>query len=202
MRTFLAIVFIVSATIKAGNCVVCTECRNSTTADCVGNLVTCGTCMTIVNETMSKDGNSISYSVEKTCNLNANICNITYSVNSDQYQARYTVNCCNNDSCNQKSLEVTPWNNTKNGLECPTCYAEGEENCKAKATVQCTGDENTCLVFSGKDSREEICQTVAFQGCVSAPVCGGLRHLYPDNVQCPDNSTMICSNQRNATYEP
>ncbi|XP_056400723.1 phospholipase A2 inhibitor and Ly6/PLAUR domain-containing protein-like [Hyla sarda] len=199
MRAFLAIIFIISATIKAGNCVVCIECNNSTSPDCAGDLVTCGTCMTMVIETNSKDGNDTSYSVEKTCNFNSTICNITYSVNSDQFQARYTVNCCDTDYCNKNALEVTPWNNTENGVECPTCYAADGQNCTANNTVQCTGDENKCIDFSGKAPREGTCQTLAFQGCVTDLWCDHSGYLYPDNAEC-ESGTMNCSNGRNSTH--
>ncbi|KAM3923189.1 phospholipase A2 inhibitor and Ly6/PLAUR domain-containing protein-like [Leptodactylus fuscus] len=197
MRTFLAIVFIVSVTIKAGNCVLCYECRNFNESDCEGTLVTCGSCMTRVTETMSGDGNNSSYSVSKTCNLNPKICNITYSVTSDQYQARYTVQCCVEDYCNKKALEVTPRNKTENNLRCPTCYAENEENCMANATAKCTADENRCIVFSGKIQQTGTCQTVAFQGCGAELLCNNSGQLYPDNNLC-QNGTMTCSNGQDA----
>ncbi|XP_075695122.1 phospholipase A2 inhibitor and Ly6/PLAUR domain-containing protein-like [Rhinoderma darwinii] len=201
MRTFLAIIFIVSTTIKAGNCVVCIECNNGTSPDCASNLVTCGSCMTIMTEINSSDGNSTSYSVLKTCNLNPTICNITYSVRSDQFQARYTVNCCEADFCNEKALEVTPQNNTENGLKCPTCYTANVDNCVANTTVQCAGDENKCLVFSGEAPREGICKNIAFQGCVTELLCDHFGHLNPDNQQC-QNSSINCSNGLNTTSIP
>lgn len=201
MRTLLAVIFIVSATIKAGNCVVCIECSNSTGPNCAGDLVTCGTCMTTVTEIDPKDGNGTSYLVEKTCNLNPTICNVTYSVNSDKFQARFTVNCCDTDLCNGKALEVAPWNKTENGLTCPTCYAADVENCTANATVQCTGEENKCLVFSGEVPGKGICKTIAFQGCGNERVCNDYGHLYPDNQQCL-NSTMNCLNGMDTNYVP
>ncbi|KAG9464657.1 hypothetical protein GDO78_019580, partial [Eleutherodactylus coqui] len=179
MRTFLVIIFIVSATIKAdrpyiflhniflGNCVLCFECHNSTSPDCAGDLVTCGTCMTEVTELDSSNRNSSSYSVRKTCNLNADVCNTTYSLNNDHVHNRITVNCCDTDYCNEKPLEVTPWNKTENGLECPTCYSQDVESCVANTTVKCTGDENKCLDFKGKILQKGVCQTVAFQGCAT-----------------------------------
>ncbi|XP_069804192.1 phospholipase A2 inhibitor and Ly6/PLAUR domain-containing protein-like [Dendropsophus ebraccatus] len=196
MTLFLTIIFIISATIKAGNCLMCTECNNSTSPDCTGNLVTCGTCMTTVTEINSKDGNGTSYYVEKTCNLNPTICNITYSVNNDQFQTRYLVHCCDTDLCNKEPLEVTPWNNTKNGLECPACYAANAEDCIANNTAQCTGDESKCIVFSGKAPKDGNCQTVAFQGCVSELWCDHPGYLYPDNAECV-NGTTKCSGGTN-----
>ncbi|XP_071968987.1 phospholipase A2 inhibitor and Ly6/PLAUR domain-containing protein-like [Engystomops pustulosus] len=199
MRTFLAIIFIISATVKAGECLVCIECKNSTNPDCAGNEVTCGTCMTTVAEIDPRNGSSKSLSVEKTCNLNPEICNITYSISGSKSRVRYTVKCCNTDLCNKEAPEVSPWNVTSTGLQCPACYEPNAETCVANTPVQCTGDENRCLVFSGKFPQSGKCETIAFQGCASELVCNNFGYLYPDNALCPRGS-LNCTTQTSSSY--
>ncbi|XP_075047629.1 uncharacterized protein LOC142107885 [Mixophyes fleayi] len=193
MRTVLRIICIISASISSGNCIICVECSNNYGLDCVGNLVTCGTCMT--NVTMEINGTeNATYTVKKTCALNLETCNVTYSLSSGNFKTNHMSSCCDTDYCNNNTAQVPPRNDTENGVECPSCDQIYVDSCVVNGTVRCTGSETKCLKFTGQYVMLETCQPNAFQGCVTENVC---EHpddipLYPKAQICGKN-TLQCS---------
>ncbi|XP_063797774.1 phospholipase A2 inhibitor and Ly6/PLAUR domain-containing protein-like [Pseudophryne corroboree] len=184
------------------NCIKCVECSKNKGLDCVGGLVTCGTCMT----TLTKEdygGGNIWYSVKKTCNLSPAVCNYTYSLSSENFTTTYTSSCCGTDLCNNKTVQVTPRNPTENGIKCPSCQLASAEGCVANSTVRCTGSETKCLIFKGKYTLQGTCQESAFQGCATENVCehAGFIQEHPGSLIC-GNSTVQCTDSHSTSPKP
>ncbi|CAM4698341.1 unnamed protein product [Caretta caretta] len=97
---------------------------------------------------------------------------VTVTLGNGKY-VRVNITQCNTDKCNSAVLAVPKENTTKNGLQCPTCFALNTNPCDSQDTP-CTGDENYCISFAGnlvKGSPLEISTFVA-KGCATESVKG------------------------------
>ncbi|XP_033014651.1 phospholipase A2 inhibitor and Ly6/PLAUR domain-containing protein-like [Lacerta agilis] len=58
--------------------------------------------------------------------------------------------CCNTEMCNNATLSLPDHNMlAENGLQCPSCFSEGDKMCKSEKTVNCLDNETQCLQFKG-----------------------------------------------------
>ncbi|KAG6920495.1 phospholipase A2 inhibitor and LY6/PLAUR domain containing, partial [Chelydra serpentina] len=73
---------------------------------------------------------------------------ISFTVGNDKYLRINTTQCNDADNCNSAVLGVPTVNATKNGLQCPTCFALNFTACNSSVTP-CTGDETYCMDFTG-----------------------------------------------------
>ncbi|MEE6481797.1 hypothetical protein FKM82_012992 [Ascaphus truei] len=192
MRFLLSIVCLLSASITAGHCLVCLECFNQTGSSCVGSLVTCASCLTIVTYKDYAD-NSTSSMIAKSCSLNPEICNISYSLTVGTVHTAFTSSCCYTDYCNNDTIQAPPKNTTENGVVCPSCFLPDADSCEANDTKKCGGPEIKCINFSGKVYDTDAFNQYAFQGCVTDNVCNAKSiPLYPI-TQLSEGYRLQCS---------
>ncbi|XP_077697822.1 phospholipase A2 inhibitor and Ly6/PLAUR domain-containing protein-like [Eretmochelys imbricata] len=133
-----------------------------------------GGCFTVA-EDLKLVGETKSTSVSKGCvrDFTAFIKGpVTVTLGNGKY-VRVNIAQCSTDKCNSAVLAVPKENTTKNGLQCPTCFALSTNPCDSQ-DAPCTGDENYCIDFAGylvKGSPLEISTFVA-KGCASESVKG------------------------------
>ncbi|CAM5176159.1 unnamed protein product [Eretmochelys imbricata] len=97
---------------------------------------------------------------------------ITVTLGNGKY-VRVNIAQCNTDKCNSGVLAVPKENTTKNGLQCPTCFALSTNPCDSQ-DAPCTGDENYCIDFAGYLVKGSTLETSIFvaKGCASESVKG------------------------------
>ncbi|OCT73268.1 phospholipase A2 inhibitor and Ly6/PLAUR domain-containing protein [Xenopus laevis] len=173
MRMFLTSVCIFCVFITAGNCLLCTECNNQTSSSCEGSLVTCESCLTVITDVQIQNGNASSPTIFKSCNMNPEMCNISYHLSTTTTHMGLTSSCCDTEFCNNATMHTPSQNTTENGMECPSCFEMNANFCEANDTVRCTGSENKCISFYGKmsDSDQGDCIQFALQGCATENIC-------------------------------
>ncbi|XP_040183331.1 phospholipase A2 inhibitor and Ly6/PLAUR domain-containing protein-like [Rana temporaria] len=105
--------------------------------------------------------------------------------------------CCFEDECNLKGLQIPADNTTKNGLECPTCFVEEKEACPKAEPKKCTGNANICLDFTGHVQRpDDANKLYAFQGCADENICKiNLKDL--PGCEVGDDAKLTCTQKEN-----
>ncbi|CAM4625264.1 unnamed protein product [Lepidochelys kempii] len=97
---------------------------------------------------------------------------VTVTLGNGKY-IRVNIAQCNTDKCNSAVLAVPEENTTKNGLQCPTCFALNTNPCDSQDTP-CTGDENYCISFAGNlvKGSPPVISTFVAKGCATESVKG------------------------------
>ncbi|KAM4015094.1 phospholipase A2 inhibitor and Ly6/PLAUR domain-containing protein-like [Anomaloglossus baeobatrachus] len=147
----------------------CTECM-SPSSTCSGNSGTCPSgqvCGTAYLET-TKGGKKTEF-VMRSCTPSSE-CNIKGSTSTAEAQLRMVTSCCNTDNCSPSSLELPAKGTNLNGLVCRSCVSDDSTWCYTPDTVQCTGDENMCLLQSTKMSGSAS-KSAAYRGCATKSIC-------------------------------
>ncbi|XP_070621083.1 phospholipase A2 inhibitor NAI-like [Erythrolamprus reginae] len=81
-------------------------------------------------------------------------------------------NCCQTDVCNEGPLLLEDYETLKpNGLQCPGCFALGDDYCEANQTVSCIGEEDQCLTLSGVTLAFNFMEKYTYQGCTTKGSC-------------------------------
>ncbi|XP_026515438.1 phospholipase A2 inhibitor and Ly6/PLAUR domain-containing protein-like [Terrapene carolina triunguis] len=92
---------------------------------------------------------------------------ISFTVGNGKYFRINTTQCNDTDNCNSAILGVPTGNTTKNGLQCPTCFALNFTVCNNSVTP-CTGDETYCMDFTGYLVNDSAISTIVGKGCATA----------------------------------
>ncbi|XP_070621084.1 phospholipase A2 inhibitor NAI-like [Erythrolamprus reginae] len=81
-------------------------------------------------------------------------------------------NCCQTDVCNEGSLLLENYETLKpNGLQCPGCFALGDDYCEANQTVNCVGEEDQCLTLNGSTRALNYIEKYTYEGCTTNDSC-------------------------------
>ncbi|XP_053867213.1 protein RoBo-1-like, partial [Malaclemys terrapin pileata] len=91
---------------------------------------------------------------------------ISFTVGNGKY-VRINTTRCNTDNCNSAVLGVPTGSTTKNGLQCPTCFALNFTLCNSSVTP-CTGDETYCIDFTGFLYQGSSRSPFQAKGCATA----------------------------------
>ncbi|XP_065275904.1 phospholipase A2 inhibitor and Ly6/PLAUR domain-containing protein-like [Emys orbicularis] len=91
---------------------------------------------------------------------------ISFTVGNGQY-VRINTTRCNTDNCNSAVPGVPKGSTTKNGLQCPTCFALNFTICNS-AITPCTGDETYCMDFTGFLYQDSSRSAFQAKGCATA----------------------------------
>ncbi|CAJ0967373.1 unnamed protein product, partial [Ranitomeya imitator] len=97
-------------------------------------------------------------------------CSTNGSISTAQLQLRMAVSCCNTDNCTPDLPALPTKSTNSNGLVCRSCISAGSTWCHTPDTVQCSGDENMCLLQSTKISGSPSTST-AIRGCATKSIC-------------------------------
>uniref|UniRef100_A0A803JKN1 UPAR/Ly6 domain-containing protein n=1 Tax=Xenopus tropicalis TaxID=8364 RepID=A0A803JKN1_XENTR len=75
-----------------------------------------------------------------------NQCDKSGSIRIPNGKIKRGISCCYTDDCTPPTPTLPADNNTVNGLVCRTCASADSAWCYTSDTMQCTGDENMCLL--------------------------------------------------------
>ncbi|XP_030399340.1 phospholipase A2 inhibitor and Ly6/PLAUR domain-containing protein-like [Gopherus evgoodei] len=153
------------ATLTCDTCFGLTENCEFAPGTCQDNNAT-GGCLSVA-EDITLDGTRTSF--YKQC-LNTYKSDIkvpmSFNVGNGKYFRINITQCNDTDNCNSAVLGVPKENATKNGLQCPTCFALNFTVCNVQ-TTPCTGDETYCMDFTGYLVKDSGISGFVGKGCAT-----------------------------------
>ncbi|XP_040277191.1 phospholipase A2 inhibitor and Ly6/PLAUR domain-containing protein-like [Bufo bufo] len=169
MSSLIRILSLLSALAATSYALSCTQCM-SNEATCSGPSITCPSgnqCASTYTETTTAGMKSTS--LGRICAPSSQ-CGFWGSVTLQQGHIRMSTSCCNTDNCAPDLPTFPTTNSTPNGLVCRSCMSADSSWCYTDDTVQCTGDENRCLLMKTYVSGSMSLST-AFRGCATKSIC-------------------------------
>ncbi|XP_018410131.1 PREDICTED: phospholipase A2 inhibitor and Ly6/PLAUR domain-containing protein-like [Nanorana parkeri] len=95
-------------------------------------------------------------------------------------QVRVVTECCYKDNCNKDSIEVPPYNITRNSFICPVCYTYEAYDCKSEGYIACRGHEIECFDFAATILRQGWSSLkYAMMGCTTKGGCSIGQRIIP-----------------------
>ncbi|KAM3923434.1 phospholipase A2 inhibitor and Ly6/PLAUR domain-containing protein-like [Leptodactylus fuscus] len=168
MTPLLGILSLLLALAVTGDALSCRQC-SSFTSTCTGSSVACpagSLCGSTYTET-SVGGSTSAQSLIMTCTPSSQ-CHFNGSLSMLQGRVRMVTSCCSTDNCVPTIPALPAIGSNPNGLVCRSCVSASSTWCYTSDTVQCTGDENMCLLQT-----TEIKGTLstAIRGCTTKSLC-------------------------------
>ncbi|KAM3923706.1 phospholipase A2 inhibitor and Ly6/PLAUR domain-containing protein-like [Leptodactylus fuscus] len=163
------VLVVCSALLTAAAALQCEVCYGINKISCSGHYETCKSsqnrCMMTLTETSLKDTNGEMKSavLEKSCGSVYN-CSHPATLTTEEFHVRVTTMCCDQDFCNNVTMDYKQRNSTFNGMACPSCFAKNSQTCDVKTHVNCTGGEEHCVHYL---ATREGGSTITVAGCAS-----------------------------------
>ncbi|KAG8433727.1 hypothetical protein GDO86_012182, partial [Hymenochirus boettgeri] len=148
----------------------CTTCVSLGNSPCEGQSETCPpdyVCGSTYTSSKSAGG-TVSETYTTSC-LPRSQCSGSGSVSIPNGKVKRGVSCCYTDNCAPSRPNLSADNDIKNGHVCPTCISDTTW-CEGSDTMECTGEENKCLMLSTKISGiSNHCHSL--RGCSTKSIC-------------------------------
>ncbi|XP_077312664.1 phospholipase A2 inhibitor gamma subunit B-like [Lithobates pipiens] len=171
MTSLLQILGVLSALVTSGNSLSCTECF-SVSDSCTGPSMTCpsgSVCGAQYAETWAK-GTIVSKLYVMSC-VRQDQCDITGSMSfPNNARRKMGTSCCRTDRCTPTFPSLRKDISGSNGLTCQSCISANSTWCSTSDTMECMGDENTCVLQTTKVSGLTTGST-AIRGCATKSIC-------------------------------
>uniref|UniRef100_A0A8C5W6X5 UPAR/Ly6 domain-containing protein n=1 Tax=Leptobrachium leishanense TaxID=445787 RepID=A0A8C5W6X5_9ANUR len=161
---------------KTGQALSCIQCVSFGNRSCDGLSVSCrldNVCG--ASYTVTTSGFSVVSRIYMRVCVPKNQCNLQGSVSVINVMSRFGGSCCNTDNCTPDLPTLPAVNTTFNGLVCRTCVSADSDWCYTKDTVQCTGNENMCLLQTTSITGE-VSMNTALRGCTTKSLCDLSQH--------------------------
>ncbi|XP_075696511.1 phospholipase A2 inhibitor gamma subunit B-like [Rhinoderma darwinii] len=97
-------------------------------------------------------------------------CDSPGSISAANGRIRRSTTCCYTDNCTPPPPILPDENFQPNGLTCQTCLSVYSKWCYSKHTMDCTGDEDVCLLQTS-EYYAPIRRSVAVRGCATKNIC-------------------------------
>ncbi|KAE8594352.1 hypothetical protein XENTR_v10019601 [Xenopus tropicalis] len=171
MRDLLKLLYVFPSLISSGYSLKCMVCFAPGAPNCTGNSETCpaGTVCSSTYTVKTEGGIKVSEFSGRTC-MPPDQCQEPGSFSTSNSTFKKGFSCCNTDNCTPAPLTLPDDNVNPNGLTCPTCTLDGAGFCNTGETMQCTGNENNCLVQITKMSGA-VSSSGVLRGCASPSIC-------------------------------
>ncbi|XP_073457887.1 phospholipase A2 inhibitor gamma subunit B-like [Aquarana catesbeiana] len=171
MASLLQILGVLSALVTSGYSLSCTHCA-STSDSCTGTSIPCpsgSVCGAKYTETWAQ-GTVVSKVYEKSC-VQQDQCDKKGSMGlPNNGRMKMGISCCTSDQCTPPLPSLPKDSSVFNGLTCRSCMSADSNWCYTSDTMQCTGDENMCLLWTTKASGP-ITASTAIRGCATKSIC-------------------------------
>ncbi|XP_066428751.1 phospholipase A2 inhibitor and Ly6/PLAUR domain-containing protein-like [Eleutherodactylus coqui] len=155
-----------SALTAASSALLCTKC-SSTSSTCSGSSVTCPDGFMCGSEytRVFGEGERIEILI-RTCTPSSE-CNFSGTMSIPQERIALGISCCSTDNCTPTLPTVPTKGHNPNGVICPSCAPAQSTPCYTSDTIQCTADENMCLL----KAMEIGSASGAMRGCATKSFC-------------------------------
>lgn len=157
-------------------------------------------CIQMVSITKTGDADITSF--HRGCNDDQDLCNKDFIMNSGQgnKQIHVVSECCYKDKCNTGSIEVPPYNTTRNSFICPVCYTYENYDCKTQGYVMCRGLEIECFDFAATIMRQGWPSLkFAMMGCTTQGGCSIGERIMP-GFTITDVQRLSCTRAHSITH--
>uniref|UniRef100_A0A8C5WJM0 UPAR/Ly6 domain-containing protein n=1 Tax=Leptobrachium leishanense TaxID=445787 RepID=A0A8C5WJM0_9ANUR len=172
MRSVLGFLGVLLAVIRAGHALSCIQCVSLESTYCIGPSVSCppdNVCGTSYTETSL--GSSVFTKIYVRGCFAKNKCNLQGSTSViNDVMRRIGSTCCEINNCTPSKIILPDASTRLNGLVCRTCISANSGWCDTDNTLQCTGDENMCLLQTTSITGAES-KTYAYRGCATKSLC-------------------------------
>ncbi|KAG8542646.1 hypothetical protein GDO81_026347 [Engystomops pustulosus] len=121
-----------------------------------------------------------------------NACGVAGIIAYQRGHVKTATSCCYNDACYPSTPALPNDETRRNGLVCSSCTAHDSAWCYGKEKIDCTGQENRCIIMSDVYSGAKYAKN-AFRGCAPKTICdlGSQSHNYGSITQ---RREITCSN--------
>ncbi|KAG8550147.1 hypothetical protein GDO81_028171 [Engystomops pustulosus] len=168
MASLVKILCLLSALTATSSALSCTVCASATSSSCSGNSITCPSGSSCGSTyTVAKSGGTTAVSLIRACTLTSQ-CSFNGSISMVQATIKTGISCCDTDNCTPILPTVPTPSSNSNGVTCRSCITADSTWCYTSDTIQCTGDENMCLLQSTEISGE---LSTAIRGCSTKSFC-------------------------------
>ncbi|XP_040183166.1 phospholipase A2 inhibitor and Ly6/PLAUR domain-containing protein-like [Rana temporaria] len=171
MASLLKILGVLSALVTSGYSLSCTKCSSSISDSCTGPSETCPSgslCGAGYAESWAL-GIRVSKSYTMSC-VPQDKCDKTGSMSlPNNVRMKMGTTCCKTDQCTPTFPSLPRDSSGSNGLTCRSCISDSTW-CYTSDTMQCTGDENMCLLQTTKVSGPKPA-SIAMRGCATKSIC-------------------------------
>ncbi|XP_077312656.1 phospholipase A2 inhibitor and Ly6/PLAUR domain-containing protein-like [Lithobates pipiens] len=171
MTSLLQFLCVLSALVASGYALSCTECV-SPLDSCTGPSVTCpsgSVCGAVYTQSWAF-GILASKSYVMSCTPQ-NQCDKSGSMSLPHgVRMKIGISCCETDGCTPTFPSLPRDSSRYNGVTCQSCMSADSTWCSTSDTMQCTGEENTCLLQTTKLSGSKELAT-AMRGCATKSIC-------------------------------
>ncbi|XP_068099198.1 serine-rich adhesin for platelets-like isoform X2 [Hyperolius riggenbachi] len=176
----------------------CNYCASK--ADCTGVAQSCAdssySCGLAYRETT--EGGSTTKDYLRSC-VPTSICGKIGSITYSTGRTKMQISCCNTDSC-IATVQSWPSDGTQtNGVVCKTCKSTTIETCTLSSTIQCTGNEQTCVGSEVSYVPSASAPGSVAVGCGTASLCDVKSYTYTDPSGLQINMVFACSNAQTCT---
>ncbi|XP_053547222.1 uncharacterized protein LOC128639095 [Bombina bombina] len=178
--------FVICTTGITGNSLLCKTCQGFGST-CEGPIVNCPAgyvCGSLYSSTTV--GSQSDESIFRFCTP-ASVCNSQGDIRNVDATILVATACCNTDLCTPVLPQLPSMSNQENGLTCASCYAANAAQCDPQNNVKCTGNENSCILYSSPSLGGKF----AVRGCATQNICdyGNLNLVDGVSVSCTIGST-------------
>ncbi|XP_056398159.1 phospholipase A2 inhibitor and Ly6/PLAUR domain-containing protein-like [Hyla sarda] len=192
MISLTGILSLLSALAATSYALSCTQCVSTTSYSCSGSSVTCPPgyrCGSAYTES-SVSGERVSVSLFRAC-IASHECNFNGSLSIQHGKAKRVTSCCNTNHCTPTIPPFPTQSSDPNGVVCRSCISADSTWCYTSDTIQCTGDENMCLLQTTK-IRGSVSASTAVRGCGTKSLCD-LGGQLPDISGLSLKTEFICT---------
>ncbi|XP_066428747.1 phospholipase A2 inhibitor and Ly6/PLAUR domain-containing protein-like [Eleutherodactylus coqui] len=166
MISLIGFLSLFSALTATSSSISCTQCE-SLSSTCSGSSITCPDGFMCGSEYTDLGEGVRAKHLTRTCTPSSE-CNFSGSMTIKQKRFALGISCCSTDNCTPTLPTVPTKGHNPNGVICPSCAPAQSTSCYTSDTIQCTADENMCLLqaieMKGSDS-------LVFQGCATKSYC-------------------------------
>ncbi|XP_044134624.1 phospholipase A2 inhibitor NAI-like [Bufo gargarizans] len=190
MSSLIGILSLLSALAATSYALSCTQCFSKETT-CSGPSITCPSdhqCGSAYTETTIVGVKSTS--LTRSCSPSSQ-CDLKGSVRIQQGHMRVSTSCCNTDNCAPNTPTYPTTSSNPNGLVCRSCISADSTSCNTDDTIQCTGDENRCILQTTQVSGSAS-ESSAFRGCATKSICD-IGSLSTNNEGVTSDVKFICT---------
>ncbi|XP_031762432.1 phospholipase A2 inhibitor and Ly6/PLAUR domain-containing protein-like [Xenopus tropicalis] len=179
MRSLLGTLCALSVFAATGYSLSCQTCMSAGSTPCQGQSLPCppdSACVATYTLTTT-NGVTVSEAYTLSC-APLGRCDKPGSFSFPKSKLKMGTSCCYTDNCSPPTPTLPADNNQVNGLVCPTCASADSAWCYTSDTMQCTGDENMCLL---QTTEIKVSSKVAVRGCATKSICdlGSTSVSYP-----------------------
>ncbi|XP_073425945.1 phospholipase A2 inhibitor and Ly6/PLAUR domain-containing protein-like [Dendrobates tinctorius] len=169
MSSLIGILSLFLTLAATSDALACTQCL-SESSTCSGSSETCRSGYECGSEYgVGLSGGKTTETLVRKCTPSSQ-CNTKGIISTSGLQIRMGISCCSTDDCTPKIPELPSKGTNLNGLVCRSCLSSDSAWCYTSDTVQCTGDENMCILQTTKQSGSSS-SLLTIRGCATKSIC-------------------------------